>query len=1147
MKSARLLSRTPRTFRGSAAVLLVLMCVSAAVAKDPKSKDNKLQEPPAVKSNAKGTLASPLTVLFGSVNIPGPDFNTAIKVRAYGLKAPNKLKPTDTKPLVPGPTFVFHPGDLVKLHLHNYLNRSSNPALNIFENMPQQGGPGQADDITEHAAHEISIPNNADITNLHVHGLHVDPKQDNVTLLILPEDGNPSSLVPDLQRLIPTINRWWTRNYKYQIPIDHVPGTFWYHSHKHGSTSTQVENGMAGTLLMLPRDDADSIVPGLWNADPKKTHDRVLVLQEIANFGLPQGAGTGKGTGAGTGMGKGPFVSANLNSPVTTLNGQYRPTLQLPVGQLERWRFIVAGANHRTTSCIWVGKIVPPKTLPQPLEAALQAITNQTQATAYTNGTQQFPNNPLVLTCSKIPGRVKLVAVDGVPMWQAVDISPTSPTLAGAGNRNDLLIQPDPGASENGPYYAYQNYPLLIEDLAKAYPALFGQAAGAAAAARFSALKGGATMNGGPAYTFVGEAGQPVPNALPTDPYALGTNYTGLSVQWPKVNPDGTPAAAGFASLPIGPLLNAKANAVTNGVDINIRANQLANGSTGWQPMPDAGGGAPANADILIALDISGKAVGPKMPDDAALNERLTQLSPATHEPEKTKLKRVNKHGQLVPGIPSYVSPIPDKFDGRQSVVFDRGQFTFDYINKSNGSTLQFRQFWINGRQFNTNDFIGNPYSTQLIQNPLINVEPELGSYSPNAAAQTWTHQHGAGIGTKLLITNPGYFLPVKSLGNNQFNYDYPANAQFKPPTYQDVTGLVAPRQPESTTAEEWLLINNSDLFHPFHIHISPFFVTEVGQLDYNSTAQAGKQWTLKNLKDSNSPFKWVAGNWWDVILLPPHGYVKMKTWMNVPIQLPANSNDPDSEFVVVDNSNVYGSWVLHCHILRHEDRGMMTLVNTRPKPTSLSGKWFPATGSAVTIVDINGSLQVTGVPNNAKIVRGNFNEGLGNPFTTQPWAGAMLFTDANGTRTFCVTDDLSEIVFSDGTRWSKKQQSLAPAVAPIVLTGDWTDGDKNKASITQSPTAANGLFQLKFTPKSTPPVWWGSGVGSWPGGVSSTAPPLVTFAGTQTLVNATGRNQKLNFCVTADGNSIVFGNGIKWTKCERARRRFDGSRERLP
>ena len=35
---------------------------------------------------------------------------------------------------------------------------------------------------------------------------------------------------------------------------------------------------------------------------------------------------------------------------------------------------------------------------------------------------------------------------------------------------------------------------------------------------------------------------------------------------------------------------------------------------------------------------------------------------------------------------------------------------------------------------------------------------------------------------------------------------------------------------PVSTTQEEWLLINNSDLFHPFHIHISPFFVTEIGQ-----------------------------------------------------------------------------------------------------------------------------------------------------------------------------------------------------------------------------------------------------------------------------------------------------------------------------
>ena len=44
--------------------------------------------------------------------------------------------------------------------MHNYMNRDQNPALNKFQDNPKSGpGPGAADDITDHAAHEISIPN----------------------------------------------------------------------------------------------------------------------------------------------------------------------------------------------------------------------------------------------------------------------------------------------------------------------------------------------------------------------------------------------------------------------------------------------------------------------------------------------------------------------------------------------------------------------------------------------------------------------------------------------------------------------------------------------------------------------------------------------------------------------------------------------------------------------------------------------------------------------------------------------------------------------------------------------------------------------------------------------------------------------------
>ncbi len=1115
MMSAWIRARSAQGFGVAAVTVMFLFSLAAAV-----GQDDALREPPAVIS-ADGRLVSPLTVLFGTIKIPGIGEPDEVSVRAYGLEPPDTKD--GTKPLVPGPTFVFHPGDLVRIHLHNYLNRASNPALNLFEDQPQTGpGPGAADDINEHVAHEISIPNNADITNLHVHGLHVDPKQDDVTLLILPEDTNPSDLAPEMQRLVPTINRWWVRPYQYKIPADHMPGTFWYHSHKHGSTATQVENGMAGTLVMLPNNDADSIVPGLWNNDQSKTHDRVLVLQGVMNFGTPQGAG------------QGPLANVNLGNPLPTVNGQFQPTLKLPAGQLERWRFVFAGANHRAAGCLWVGKILPPPpTLPPDLESELLTIKTKADGELYYKpppGSKKFSTS-YINVCVKVPGAVKLVAVDGVTMWQAVDISPSSPTFGAAGNRNDLLIQVDKSAATSGPYYVYQNFPLLTQStLAMLYPQVFDSNTFGAEAvtARYNALTKGATTKGQPAYLFVEQVGNkqtPVPNAMTTDPYALGTQYMGLMKPWATVDADGN--ANRPAPQSMAPLLNGQVDNATNGVKANIRAQNFP-ADPGWQPM-GAGVGQPAGAGIMMSLDISGTPTGPTMPSDAALNARLSLLSPATKNfnPNTTLMRNLNKHGQLVPGIPSYVAPVPDIFDGHQVVVFDRGQFTFDYVNTSNGTLLQFRQFWLNGRQFSPDDFVGNPDSTRLIQSSIVNLEPHVGSYSPNAAETLWTHRVGTGLGEKLLITNPAYYLPVKSLGANGFNYDYSQALNGKVPSYNDVTGLTAPSQPQSTTAEEWLLINNSDMYHPFHIHISPFFVEEIGQVNYNANT-TGPQWTLKNLSDSDSPFKWVAGNWWDVILLPPHGYVKMKTWMNFPVQAPENNNDPRSDLYVIENANGYGSWVLHCHILRHEDRGMMTMVNTKPKPVSLAGKWFAPTGPAVELIDDDGNLTVMGIAGTT--VAGNFNQGLGNPFMNLPWAGAMSFT-ANGTtttKTFNVTDNAAEIVFSDGTRWTKTQQPLSPAVTPINLSGNWGDSDNNVASIQQ---VQNGtVYNLTFTPESEPPVWWAKGTGSWPAGVSGDTNPLA-FAGTQTLVNNAGRNQQLSFCVTADGNSIVFGNGIKWTR----------------
>lgn len=86
---------------------------------------------------------------------------------------------------------------------------------------------------------------------------------------------------------------------------------------------------------------------------------------------------------------------------------------------------------------------------------------------------------------------------------------------------------------------------------------------------------------------------------------------------------------------------------------------------------------------------------------------------------------------------------------------------------------------------------------------------------------------------------------------------------------------------------QEWQLANNAGSLHPFHIHLNPFQV--VGEkVDTDPMAP-------------NDPTNWM---WRDTVPVPTSG-VNMR-----------------SRFLTYD-----GKYVLHCHILNHEDHGMMQIV----------------------------------------------------------------------------------------------------------------------------------------------------------------------------------------------------------------------------
>jgi FtsP/CotA-like multicopper oxidase with cupredoxin domain len=164
-------------------------------------------------------------------------------------------------------------------------------------------------------------------------------------------------------------------------------------------------------------------------------------------------------------------------------------------------------------------------------------------------------------------------------------------------------------------------------------------------------------------------------------------------------------------------------------------------------------------------------------------------------------------------------------------------------------------------------------------------------------------------------------------------------------------------------TTEEWMLSNKTiNIAHPFHIHINPFQITEIFQpnskeaMDPNSPCYADpyRPETWKACKPLAPPYVW-----WDTFTIPtarqevlpctkveecPAEIQKYTRCEKFPVGNPVVLTEQcrvtipgyfkfKSRFV-----DFTGQYVLHCHILAHEDRGMMELVQVVPRPISPYG-----------------------------------------------------------------------------------------------------------------------------------------------------------------------------------------------------------------
>jgi len=209
---------------------------------------------------------------------------------------------------IPGPTLVVKPGDTLAIDMINEL--PANPKNQRLGFYPQ-------DPYT---------------INLHTHGLRVSPLgiADNIFRQMPPDSTNQVVV---------------------NIPADHPSGTYWYHTHKHGSVTFQLISGMAGFLIVKGG-------PGTLDALPEVAAAKDLVMgfqvirtdlngnvpfvnEESGQFGTFPPDTTDLAS-QGIWSTYGLHGASGRSFYYYTTNGLTNPTLHMHPGEVQRWRLLNA-------------------------------------------------------------------------------------------------------------------------------------------------------------------------------------------------------------------------------------------------------------------------------------------------------------------------------------------------------------------------------------------------------------------------------------------------------------------------------------------------------------------------------------------------------------------------------------------------------------------------------------------------------------------------------------------------------------------------------------------------------------------------------------------------------------------------------------
>src|SRR2546421_2170294 len=156
-----------------------------------------------------------------------------------------------------------------------------------------------------------------DMTNLHFHGLTVSPDA--------PQDDVLNMMAMPGQAL----------RYTVQIPKNHLPGLYWYHTHPHGESHRQVLDGMSGAI----------VIQGMERYAPQvgQLRERVIVLRGRSMEHDPDAAELrhrveipSKGCGG----------EAEAAEEIFTVNGTVRPRIEIAPKERQFWRVVNASADR---------------------------------------------------------------------------------------------------------------------------------------------------------------------------------------------------------------------------------------------------------------------------------------------------------------------------------------------------------------------------------------------------------------------------------------------------------------------------------------------------------------------------------------------------------------------------------------------------------------------------------------------------------------------------------------------------------------------------------------------------------------------------------------------------------------------------------